>query len=187
MELISYPIWRHTSPESELVNIVDDPFLKKSARSRSFDDEGVATKFKELIKNGELKSYLYNLVTAKKDNVQPTGNGLGGNIGAINLRMVDGENTVDELVASIKEGIFVTDVQGTHAGANPVSGDFSLQASGYYVKDGKKVRPVALITVAGNFIKMLKDITMVANDSKQSYYGVTAPSIKIKAMQVSGS
>ncbi len=172
---------------SDLVTLVDDPFMKKSSHSRSFDDEGVATKYKELIQNGQLKTFLHNLVTAKKDNVEPTGNGIGGNISAINLKLLPGESELDEMISSIKEGIFVTNVQGTHAGANAVSGDFSLQASGYYVKDGKKVRPVALITVAGNFLEMLKDVTMVGNDLKVSYFGVVAPSIKIKSMQVAGS
>jgi PmbA protein len=91
------------------------------------------------------------------------------------------------MIASMDEGVYITDVQGAHAGANAVSGDFSLQAMGYYVKNGKKERPVALITVAGNFVDMLKDITMVGNDSKMTYYGVTAPSVKVKSMPVSGS
>jgi len=172
---------------SDLVNIVDDPFMKKSARSRSFDDEGVATAYKALIEDGVLKTYLHNLVTAKKDGVESTGNGFGGSVAAVNLKMEDGTSTLDELIGSMDEGIFITDVQGAHAGANAVSGDFSLQAQGYYVKNGQKERPVALITVAGNFIEMLKDITMVANDSKMTYYGITAPSIKVKSMPVSGS
>lgn len=172
---------------SDLVTIVDDPFMKKSASSRSFDDEGVATAYKELIQNGVLKSYLHNLVTAKKDNVKSTGNGFGGSVSAVNLKMESGESTLKEMIESMKEGIYITDVQGAHAGANAISGDFSLQAMGYYIKDGKQVRPVALITVAGNFIDMLKDITMVGNDSKMSYYGVTSPSIKVKSMPVSGS
>ncbi|QWB99924.1 TldD/PmbA family protein [Mycoplasmatota bacterium] len=172
---------------SDLVTIVDDPFMKKSARSRSFDDEGVATAYKELIKDGVLKTYLHNLVTAKKDGVSSTGNGFGGSVSAVNLKMESGSSKLDDMIQSMEEGIFITDVQGAHAGANAVSGDFSLQAMGYYVKNGKKVRPVALITVAGNFIDMLKDITMVGNDGKLSYYGVTTPSVKIKSMPVSGS
>lgn len=172
---------------SDLVTIVDDPFMKKSSRSRSFDDEGVATNYHELIKSGVLMTYLHNLVTAKKDNVKSTGNGFGGSVAPVNLKMEAGSSTLDEMISSMKEGIYVTDVQGAHAGANAVSGDFSLQAMGYYVKDGKKVRPVALITVAGNFIDMLKDITMVGNDAKMSYYGIAAPSIKVKSMPISGS
>jgi PmbA protein len=172
---------------SDLVTIVDDPFMKKSARSRSFDDEGVATAYKELIQDGVLKTYLHNLVTAKKDDVASTGNGFGGSVAAVNLKMESGKSKLDDMVQSMDEGIFITDVQGAHAGANAVSGDFSLQANGYYIKNGKKERPVALITVAGNFIDMLKDITLVGNDGKLSYYGVTTPSVKIKSMPVSGS
>lgn len=172
---------------SDLVTIVDDPFMKKSSASRSFDDEGVATSYKALIENGELKTYLHNLVTAKKDGVSSTGNGFGGSVSAVNLKMEPGQSTLDDMIASMSEGVYITSVQGAHAGANAVSGDFSLQALGYYVKDGKKARPVALITVAGNFVEMLKDITMVGNDAKMTYYGVTAPSVKIKSMPVSGS
>ena len=172
---------------SELVTIVDDPFLKKSSSSRSFDDEGVATTYKALVKNGVLKTYLHNLVTAKKDGVQSTGNGFGGSVSAVNLKIEAGNSTLDEMISSMKEGVYITSVQGAHAGANPVSGDFSLQALGYYVKNGKKERPVALITVAGNFVEMLKDITMVGNDVKMTYYGITSPSVKVKSMAVSGS
>ncbi len=172
---------------SNLVSIVDDPFMKKSASSRSFDDEGVATKYKELVSKGILKTYLHNLVTANKDGVKSTGNGFSGSVMPVNLKMLPGEHSLDKLIASISDGVYITDVQGAHAGANAISGDFSLQASGYYVKDGKIIKPVALITVAGNFIDMLKDITMVGSDLKMSYYGVTSPSIKVKSMPVSGS
>ena len=172
---------------SDLVTIVDDPFMKKSSSSRSFDDEGVATHYKELVSNGVLKTYLHNLVTAKKDGVKSTGNGFGGSVSAVNLKLEAGKSTLEEMISSCEKGIFITNVQGAHAGVNAVSGDFSLQASGYLLEEGKKIRPVALITVAGNFLEMLKDITMVGNDSKMSYYGITSPSIKVKSMPVSGS
>ena len=90
---------------SELVTIVDDPFMKKSASSRSFDDEGVATSYKELISKGQLKTFLHNLVTAKKDGVKSTGNGFGGNVGAVNLKMEAGESNFDEIIKSCKKGI----------------------------------------------------------------------------------
>ena len=172
---------------SELVTITDDPFMKKSAASRSFDDEGVATSYKELVSKGVLKTFLHNLVTAKKDGVKSTGNGFGGSVGPVNFKLEAGSSNLDEMIKSCEKGIFITNVQGAHSGVNAVSGDFSLQASGYYIEKGEKIRPVALITVAGNFLEMLKDITMVGNDLKMSYYGVTSPSIKVKSMQVSGS
>lgn len=170
----------------DLINVVDDPFMKKSASSRSFDDEGVATKFKYLIEKGELKTFLHNLVTAKKDGLESTGNGFGGNVSSVNLKVEAGKSTKEEMIASCKKGLFITNVQGAHAGANPISGDFSLQAAGYQIEDGKITNPVALITVAGNFIEMLQNIEMVGNETKITYYGITAPFIKIKSMPVSG-
>lgn len=171
---------------SSLVNVVDDPFMKKSSSSRSFDDEGVATKFKYLVKDGVLKTYLHNLVTAKKDGVISTGNSFSGNISAVNLKIEEGNNTLQEMLDSMEEGLYITEVQGAHAGANSVSGDFSLQAAGYLIENGKKTQPVALITVAGNFIDMLKQVEMVSNELKRTYYGVTCPAIKVKSMPVSG-
>jgi len=171
---------------SNLVTIVDDPFMKKSSSSRSFDDEGVATKYKELISKGVLNTYLHNLVTAKKDGVTSTGNGFGNSVAPVNLKFLPGESTKAELLASTKDGIYITEVQGAHAGANAVSGDFSLQASGFVLKNGVLSEPVALITVAGNFINMLKEIVLVGNDLKASYYGITCPSVKVSSMPVSG-
>lgn len=171
---------------SPLVTIVDDPFMKKSSRSRSFDDEGVSTKYKELISKGTLKTYLHNLVTAKKDGVESTGNGFGTGVSPVNLKFNPGVSKNADLIASTSDGIYITEVQGAHAGANAVSGDFSLQASGFVVRNGELKEPVALITVAGNFITMLKDIVLVADDSKLSYFGITTPSVKVKSMPVSG-
>ena len=171
---------------SELVTIVDDPFLKKSSSSRSFDDEGCATKYKELIKNGVLTTYLHNLNTAKKDGLSTTGNGFGGSVSFINMKMIPGNDSFDALIASVQDGLLITSLQGSHAGANPVSGDFSLQASGFAVKGGKIGAPVALVTVAGNFISLLKDIVAVGNDLKTGYFGVTCPSVKVKSMPVAG-
>ncbi|MDP2425191.1 MAG: TldD/PmbA family protein [bacterium] len=171
---------------SSLFTLVDDPFMKKSSRSRSFDDEGVATKYKELIKAGVLETYLHNLTTAKKDGVVSTGNGFGTSVSAINLKVLPGEHSYQDLLSSMKEGIVITDLQGAHAGANPVSGDFSLQATGFLVENGVEIKPVALITIAGNFIKLLQDITAVGNDIKTGYYGITCPSVKILSLPVSG-
>ncbi|MFA5007142.1 MAG: TldD/PmbA family protein [Candidatus Izemoplasmatales bacterium] len=171
---------------SPLVSIVDDPFQAKSSRSRSFDDEGVATRYKAMIDKGELKTFLYNLVTAKKDGVASTGNGFGSAVAAVNLKFLPGTSKPEELLKSCKKGLWIKDVQGAHAGANPISGDFSLQASGFVIEDGIIGAPVALVTVAGNFVQMMKDVVGVADDSKTGYYGITTPSVKIASMAVAG-
>ena len=170
---------------SSKINIVDDPFMKKSTRSGAFDDEGVATSFKELIKDGVLTGFLHNLKTTKKDNTKSTGNGFLRGIAPTNVYITPGDLNYDEAVKAMKKGLIITDLAGTHAGCNPISGDFSLQASGFLVEDGKIVRPVALITVAGNYLTMLKDVTGVCDDLKFNFRYIGSPSIKIKSLVAS--
>ena len=171
---------------NKCVTIVDDPFMKKSAKSGAFDDEGVATSYKEIVKEGELTGFLHNLKTAKKDNVKSTGNGFLSGIKQTNFYIKPGNLKYDDAVKAMKKGLVITDIEGMHAGANPISGDFSLQASGFLVEDGKIVRPVALITIAGNYLQVLKDITGVCDDLKLNYMYVGSPAVKIKSLVVSG-
>ena len=172
---------------SSLVTVVDDPFMKKSAKSGAFDDEGVATSYKELIKDGVLTGFMHNLKTAKKDNIKSTGNGfIGRGISPTNFYIKPGEYKYDDAVKSMKKGIVITDLAGTHAGANPISGDFSLQASGFLVENGEIIRPVALITVAGNYLDLLKDVTQVCDDLKFNFGYVGSPSLLVKSLMISG-
>lgn len=171
---------------SELITIVDDPFKAKSPRSGSFDSEGVATQYKEMVKDGVLTGYLHNLKTAKKANTKSTGNASGSGVGPSNFYIKPGEMKYDDAVASMKKGLIITDLAGTHAGANAISGAFSLQASGYLVEDGKVVRPVALITVAGNYLDLLKDVEGVCDDLKFNFAYIGSPSLKIKKLVVAG-
>lgn len=172
---------------SEKVTIIDDPFMKKSTRSGAFDDEGVATSFKELVKDGVLTGFMHNLKTAKKDNVKSTGNGfMGRGISPTNLYIKPGTLTYDDAVKSMKKGIVIVELAGTHSGTDPISGNFSLQASGFLVENGKIVRPVALITVAGNYLDLLKDVTDVCDDLKFDFGYIGSPSVLVKSLMVSG-
>ena len=171
----------------DLISIVDDPFLKKSPRSGSFDDEGVATKHKELIKNGTLTGYLHNLKTAKKDEVGSTGNGFRNGISPTNFYIEPGNTSYQEAVKEMNKGLIITDLQGTHSGTSAVSGDFSLQASGYLVENGQIVRPVSLITVAGNYLELLQDVTEVCDDLKMNFGYIGSPSLKIQSLAIAGN
>lgn len=171
---------------SELITIVDDPFKSKSPRSGAFDSEGVATQYKELVKAGELTGYLHNLKTAKKAGTKSTGNAIGNGVGPANFYIKPGVAKFDEEVASMKKGLIITDLAGTHSGANAISGAFSLQASGYLVEDGKVVRPVALITIAGNYLDLLRDVESVCDDLEFNYSYIGSPSLKIKKLVVAG-
>lgn len=171
---------------NELISLVDDPFMPKSSKSGAFDDEGVATSYKELIKDGVLTGYMHNLKTAKKDNTSSTGNGFNRGIVPTNLYFKPGETPYEEAVKSMKKGLIITSLEGTHAGCSPVSGNFSLQASGFLVENGEIVRPVNLITVAGNYLTVLQDVVAVCDDLKFNYGFVGSPSLLIKSLQVSG-
>jgi PmbA protein len=175
---------------SDKLNLVDDPFMKDGLASSSYDAEGVACTFKNVIENGVLKTYLYNLKTAKKDNIETTGNSLGGSgIGPSNFYIKNGDKSLDDIIASIDNGLLITDLAGLHSGLNAISGDFSLSSSGYEIENGKIKRPVEQITVAGNFFEMLNGIEEIGNDIRfgtpgSSYIG--CPSIKFKSLAVAG-
>ena len=175
----------------EKFSLVDDPHLKDGEGSSSFDAEGVPTKYKELISDGILKTYLYNLKTAKKDGVNSTGNaskgGYKGTIGisSFNLYVKKGEKSFEELLKEIGNGILITDFAGLHSGLNSISGDFSLAAEGFLIKNGKKSAPLNQMTVAGNFFELLKDIDEVGNDLKFSLSSTGSPSVLIKKLHFS--
>lgn len=169
---------------------VEDKPLDKTVFARWFDDEGVATYNKQIFKNGVLQTYLYNLTTAAKDGVSSTGNGFkaGGKIGTSSACLVlkPGKKSEEELFADIKDGVYITDVSGLHAGLNPQSGNFSLQSTGYLIKDGKRDRPLDIITVGGNLLEIFNDVLEVGNNLEPSTSSVFCPSIAIKKIAVSG-
>ena len=173
---------------SKKVTIEDRP-LQKNPFARWFDDEGVATYNKPIVKNGVLQTYLYNLTTAAKDGVQTTGNGYGGGKKGVEstfLYLKPGKKSLDELFAEVGNGVFITEVSGLHAGLNPQSGNFSLQSTGFMIENGKKGKPLDLITVSGNLLEIFQDVLEVGNDTYVSPSGVSAQSLLIKKIVVSG-
>lgn len=176
---------------SKKVTIIEDP-SKKNVFNRYFDDEGVATYKKTIIDKGVLKAYLYNLETAQKEETNTTGNGyrysakssIGTNY--VNITLKPGKKSEKEIIEGIKEGIYIKDVQGLHAGLNSQSGNFSLQASGFMIRDGKIQEPVNLITVAGNLLQLFKDVIAVSSDSELQLSSMTTSSVLVKKLSISG-
>ena len=180
---------------TDTITIVDDPLLPQGMYSSPFDAEGVATKTKTVVDQGILTTFLHNLKTAVKDGVESTGNASKGsyksNVGVApsNMFIQPGTKSLEQMIAGIDKGIVIVDLQGAHSGANPVSGDFSLGAFGYLVEDGKIVRPVNQITIAGNFLELLKDVEVVASDLN---FGMPmgsmmgSPSLLVKGLSVAG-
>ena len=175
---------------SKKLTIIENP-LEKNLFFRYFDDEGVATNKKYLFKKGVVSTYLYTLQTAAKDKVLPTGNGYGSgtkahaDVGYVEVK--GGKKSEEEMIAEIKEGVYLTELTGLHAGMNAQSGNFSLQCAGFMIRDGKKAEPLALITVADNLLNVFKNIKYVANNNKLVIFNqMSCPSIYIKKMAISG-
>jgi PmbA protein len=185
-----------TKIASDIVTLVDDPFHKENPEPINFDAEGSPTHKKNVIEHGVLNTLLYNLKTAHKAGKKTTGNASkAGYTASVSVRpftmyLEGGEMTEEELFQSVGEGIYITSLGGLHAGANAISGDFSLQSTGYMIREGKKAEYVKSFTVAGNFYDLLKNITALANNSKLPRpMGMTtfgAPSTRVDGLSIAG-
>ncbi len=172
------------------LNLIDDGLLKDGYCTSQFDGEGVPSKKTYLIREGQLKEPLSNLYYSKKNKLSLTGNSSRGiksppSIQISNLYLKPGLKTLSQLYDGISQGILITDLMGMHT-ANPVTGDFSLGASGILIEKGKLTRPVKGFAVAGNIIDLFKNITDLGNDLKFSG-NVGAPSIRIGEISVGGT
>ena len=178
------------------VTLVDDPFHKENPEPINFDAEGSPTHRKFVIENGVLNTLLYNLKTAAVAGKKTTGNASKGNYNAqvairpFTMYLENGQVSEEELLAMAGEGVYITDLSGLHAGANPISGDFSLQSAGFMIREGKKAEYVKSFTVAGNFYELLKNVRALANNCKlPNAFSMTAfgsPSVLVDGLSVAG-
>ena len=181
---------------SDIVTITDDPQREGNAVGTNFDAEGVATHRKAVVDAGVLKTFLHNRETALAMGKETTANaskaGYSSPIGVrpYSFAIEPGDKTRDELFALVGEGIFITEINGLHAGANPVSGDFSLQSAGFMIRDGKKCEAVKSFTVAGNFFELLKNIAALGDKLDRGvtmgFTGFCAPDVFVPDMSVAG-
>lgn len=174
---------------SNLVTLIDDGTRPKGLGSRPFDGEGVPTQKRIIIDKGVLKGFMYNTIVAKRAGVKSTGNASRGGftslpgISAHNFFMAAGRTSRSSIIKATKNGLLLKGVTGY--GINPVNGNFSGGASGFWVKDGKITFPVKGLTIAGTAFEMLNSIDMVGNDLDLNR-GFTAPTFRIKLMQIGG-
>ena len=143
---------------SPLLNIYEDPHLLRGLASCPFDNEGVATHARQLVKDGVLQGYVLGSYSARKLGMQSTGNA-GGNH---NLIVQSGHSDFAALLKQMGTGLLVTELLGS--GMNMVTGDYSRGAAGFWVEDGVIVHAVEEITIAGNMADMLKSIVAIGND-----------------------
>ncbi|HOQ39131.1 MAG: metallopeptidase TldD-related protein [Fervidobacterium sp.] len=174
---------------SDVFTVKDLPFHPMSISNAPFDTQGVPTSEKAIIEKGIFRTFLHNLKTANKDGVKPTGNAMGNSIAPINLYVEPGTKSFDELLTALGDGILIIQVDGMHAGANPISGNFSLGAKGFKVENGKIVRGVEEITISGNFLEMMKDIEEIGSDLRAfiGLGGYVVPSVIVSEIDVAGT
>jgi PmbA protein len=169
------------------ITIVDDPHIKRALGSRPFDAEGVGNAKRNLIENGVLQSWLLDIRSANKLGLKTLGDASRGTASpphpsTSNCYLSAGALSPRELMADIKEGLYITDTFGS--GSNLVTGDVSVGAAGFWIENGVITHPVNEFTIAGNLRDMYKRLTP-ANDL-EFRYSTNAPTIRIDGMTVAG-
>jgi len=180
---------------SEAFALHDDGRAPEGPASAPFDGEGVPRRRTALIEGGRLRSYLYDTYAAGREGVEGTGsasrNGYRSlpSASASNLVVGPGSHSLEQLLAEAGEGVFVTDVAGLHSGVNPVTGVFSVGASGRIVRGGELAEPVREFTIAGELVAMLGAVTAAGAEPRWVPFGgsVSTPPLLIAEMAISGS
>jgi PmbA protein len=173
---------------SENLTVIDDGTLPGLFGTSPFDDEGVPTRRTVVIERGVLKNYLLNTYTARKLGMKTTGNaarGITGNagIGHGNLFMEAGGASPEDIIRSIHNGFYVTELMGF--GINIVTGDYSRGATGLWIRNGELAFAVSEVTIAGNLLNMLQDLEYIGSDLE--FRGSTAaPTLCVREMTVGG-
>lgn len=174
---------------AENITIVDDGIMPGGFGTSPFDGEGIPSRRTVVIEKGVLKSYLLNTYTAKKLGLKTTGNAarsLAGtpSIGYGNFYLDKGRRTPEQIIADIKQGLYIVDLIGF--GVNLVTGDFSRGATGIWIENGELTYPVEEITVAGNLKDMLNNISEIGSDL-EFRSSVAAPTLRIDGMIIAGA
>jgi PmbA protein len=173
----------------------DDGRDPDGAASAPFDGEGVPRHRTALVEGGRLRSYLYDTYTANREGGASTGNASRQgyrslpSVSASNLVVSPGSHSLEELLARAGEGVFVNDVAGLHSGVNPVTGVFSVGASGRMIRGGELAEPVREFTIAGELVAMLSSVSAAGAAPRWVPFGgsVSTPPLLIAEMAISGS
>jgi PmbA protein len=187
--------YRNLTPLKDKVNekiaikeldIIDDPLHKDAYFQVPFDDEGVAAFAMPIIEKGVFKGFMHDLKTAAIFDEKPNGHSFSGRISPSNLYVRPSNTSFEQLVEPIKEGIYITELAGLHSGVKAVSGEFSLQAGGFKIENGKVSTPVKMIVLSGNFFNLLNTIEGIGSDLKFGLNGIGSPSIYVASLAIGG-
>jgi PmbA protein len=170
------------------IAVVDDPRRRRGLRSRPFDGEGVPTVSRLIIDDGVLTTWLLDSRSARQLGMTTTGHASRGTSGPpspgpTNLYLRAGALTPAELMADIKEGLYVTELIGM--GVNYVNGDYSRGAAGFMIRDGRLAEAVAEITIAGTLPEIFSHMTPA--DDLRFRRGTDSPTVRVEGMTIAGA
>lgn len=173
---------------SPLVTIVDDPLLPSAPGSRPFDGEGLAARPNVVVSDGVLRTFLCDVYAGRKLGRRSTGSagrGLGGgpHVSTSNFMLRPGQRSAAE-IAKLPQGLLVTELMGF--GWNPVTGDFSQGAGGFWLENGERVFPVSEITISVNFDELWQGVDAIADDL-DTRSSVQCPSFRVAKATVAGT
>ncbi|HEU5062150.1 MAG TPA: TldD/PmbA family protein [Solirubrobacterales bacterium] len=180
---------------SEAFALFDDGRDPRGPASAPFDGEGVPRRRTALIEGGRLCSYLYDTYTANREGLASTGSASRQgyrslpSVSTSNLMVAPGSHSLAQLLAQASDGVYVTDVAGLHSGVNPVTGVFSVGASGRIIRGGQLAEPVREFTIAGELVAMLSAVSAAGAEARWVPFGgsVSTPPLLIAEMAISGS
>lgn len=175
--------------------LADDGRVADGPVSAPFDAEGVPRRRTALIEDGRLRSYLYDTYTANREGGVSTGSASRQgyrslpSAAASNLIVSPGELSLEQLLREAGSGVYVTDVAGLHSGVNPVTGVFSLGASGRAIREGELAEPLREFTIAGELVAMLRRISAAGAAPRWVPFGgsVSTPPLLVAELAISGS
>ncbi len=170
------------------ITVVDDPHRDRGLRSKPFDGEGLPNKRRNLVEAGVLKTWVLDLRSARQLGLVSTAHAARGTSAppspaTTNLYLEPGEQSPEELIGEIDQGLYVTEMMGM--GINMVTGDYSRGAAGFWIEKGELAYPVSEMTIAGNLKDMLASVTP-ANDLTFRY-GINSPTVRVDGMTVAGA
>jgi len=175
---------------SEEVTIIDDGTINRALGSSRFDADGNPTQKNIVVENGVFKMFLHNIYTAKKSNQESTANSVRAGYRSVpqtgihNFYLVPKNNSLETLLGAYEECVYITELMGLHM-ADPISGNFSLGASGIVYKNAKPMYAIRAVTVASNFLELLKKIKLIGNDFR--FFGhVGSPSVLVENITIGG-
>jgi PmbA protein len=177
---------------NERITIVDDGRRVGGLRSAPFDGEGIATTTRTLVERGVLRGYLTNQKTARKLGATSTGNARRGSyaspsrIGPSNFYIEAGRDDPSTLAKGLPRVLAITSLLNLHT-IDPVSGEFSLGATGTYIERGAALHPVQGITIAGNLTQLLSAIAGVGTDLTFGPGGIGSPTLLVSELSIGGS